>query len=269
MAELAETRRRDGSLVTVTARGLFLDRDLRVQRSADDVYDPVLERHAVPRWDHDTFVGGLALDAQLVDAWRSRHTRVLDLAAGLAVVATELAALGVEVDAADGEFDDDHPAFADATALVRQRYVSEMEDLDRRRMEPRWTMDERHGRLFDACFAQREAIARAFPAGPGRRWRADARDLAPLPDASYDVVLTGWLMVHLDEAAQASALGSMLRVTRPGGEIRVKAGHGGDARRELASAFTLDDEGAFTAHGREARIDPRSRRDLLVLSVSG
>lgn len=262
-------RRQDGSEVTVTARGLFLDRHLRAQQSTEPGYDPDVGEHGLPRWDHDTCVGGLALDAELVDGWRARGARVLDLAAGLAVVATELAALGVDVDAADGEFDEGHPAFVGAAELVRARYVAEMEVLDRRRDEPRWRMDARHARLFDACFARREDIARAFPRGPARRVRADARDLATIEDASYDVVLSGWLLVHLEDAAQASALASMVRVTRPLGEIRVKSGHGGSSRRELARWFAGGEGDVFVAHGRRARIDARSSRDLLVLAVSG
>lgn len=264
---LEDVKRRDGTPITVTARGLFLTRDLRVQSSDETTYDATRGVHDVPRWDHDTYVGGLAVDADDVDTWVQRGARVLDLASGLSVVPTELAALGVRVDAVDGEFDDHHPAFDAAALEVRQIYVQEMRHLASLWRDTRYAMAPQQERLFSRCLTAAAFVASNYPRGPARRLLGDARDLAGIEDVAYDVVLSGWLMVHLDDASQARALASMIRVAAPGGELRIKAGHGGDARRDVARAFDVDASGRFVVGGRRGRIDPRSARDLLVLRI--
>ncbi|MFO0616056.1 MAG: class I SAM-dependent methyltransferase [Polyangiaceae bacterium] len=239
--------------MTVTARGLFLDRRLRVQDSAETRYDVERQAHVAPSWDHDTAVGGLGLDADRIEGWSAVGARVLDVASGLSVVPTELAALGVDVDAVDAEFDEGHPELARAASAVRSLYPAQMERLEQLLGSPRYELSERHLRLFRRSLERRLEVARAYPGGPKRRLLVDATDLAPISDGSYDVVLCGWLFVHLDESSQARATQSLLRVTRPGGEVRIKAGHGGDARRELPELPP------------DWTLDPESRGDLLVL----
>jgi SAM-dependent methyltransferase len=261
--DLTGTRGRGGHPITVTARALFLGRDLRAQRDVETIWSPKQKAHALPPWDHDTAVGGLGLDANCVDRWRRTGARVLDVGSGLSIVPTELACLGVHVETLDAEFDAEHRAFDLVGRAVREAYVDEMAFLrccSQHARHPRYVMNDATRALFDACWHAREEIAGRFPAGPARRVLGDACDLAPMTTSSFDVVLSGWLMVHLDETSRAAALVAMTRVTRVGGEIRIKAGHGGDAATDLhLRGVSFGDK--------RVRIDPDSSRDDLRLIV--
>ncbi|MFT3772123.1 MAG: hypothetical protein QM820_42500 [Minicystis sp.] len=139
-------RRQDtGEPVTVTARSLFLTRDVTVQVSNEPIYVPAERRFRLPDWHVDTYAGGLALPADRLAGWAGSRARVLDLASGLSLFATEAAALGFTVDCADAELGDDaHPMFAAAKRAVQRDYADQMELLrclarhganDRYRME--------------------------------------------------------------------------------------------------------------------------------------
>jgi hypothetical protein len=92
-----------GEPVTVTARSLLLTRDVTVQVSSEPIYVAAERRHRAPDWHVDTYLGGFALDAERLDRWAREGARVLDLASGLALFATEASALGLVVDCADAE----------------------------------------------------------------------------------------------------------------------------------------------------------------------
>lgn len=72
--------------------------------------------------------------------------------------------------------------------------------------------------------AQRAAMANAERAGvSGKvRFRTANMTALPFPDGSFDVVVSHLAMHHLrDRLMRATALAEMLRVTRPGGKLRI------------------------------------------------
>lgn len=238
--------------ITTTARGLMLVRDLHVQTSRETVYDP--ERgHVLPRWDDDTTFGGLGLTAADVQAWR--RGRVLDVASGLGAAATELSLLGAEVDCVDLELGDGHPSFEEAAVHVRARYAEQMQKLQGlvATGDDRYAMDHATRALLDELVGLADAIAARYPGVTGRRHLADARGLSELADDHYDAVLCGWLMCHLEPEDERQVVAAMLRVTRPGGVVHVKAGYGGDAAERMVTWF-----------GSGVTIE-RARGDLVVL----
>lgn len=219
--------------VTVTARGLFLERHLRLQASEEEHFDP--ERGwELPRWSHDTAWGGLALDGATVRGWKGG--RVLDVGSGLSVVATELTALGISVDTIDLEVDADHPSWPAVTQVVRARYASEMDRLrSLAGTGPRYALPDDALAILDALRAA--DVASHFPGLDGVRRRDDATTLAGVDDDAYDATLCGWLFVHLEPEAERAAIASMLRVTRPGGTVHLCAGYAATAAERVAGWF--------------------------------
>ena len=216
--------------VTVTARSLFLTRDVTVQVSDEPVYVPAERRFRLPDWHADTYLGGFTLSAGDLARWSAERARVLDLASGLALFATEAAALGFTVDCADAELGaDDHPMFAAAGRAVRRDYADQLEllrCLARHGAGERYRMDDPALVLLDRLLAARHETAAAYPRASGRRFRDDATRLATVDDDAYDAVVCGWLLVHLGEDDERRVVESAVRVTRPGGEARVRAGTG-------------------------------------------
>lgn len=235
----AHSRSRDGARrVTVTARGLFLTRDLQVQHADEEVYDAQLGSHRPPRWDHDTTLGGLGLDADTVSHIAGR--RVLDVASGLAVFGTELSALGARVDCVDLELDEGHPSFALAGPILRARYAEQLaflRCLARHSKNQRYAMTAAEATLLDTLIGHAGAISEAYPAVSGTRHQDDATTLSCLDDGSYDRVTSGWLMLHLEPEDERRAIASMIRVARPGGHVHVRAGYGGSLAARIRGWF--------------------------------
>lgn len=223
--------------VTVTARGLMLTRELSVQHDRDTHYDFELGRHALPRWSHDTYFGGLGLSAEAIHEYR--RGRVLDVGAGLAVFGTELSVLGATVDCLDLELDDAHPSFALTRQYLAARYARQLEFLRclaRHGGGERYALDDSALQLLDTLIGYSAEIVARYPAVSGRRLRGDARGLGGEAD-EYDAVLSGWLMVHLEPDDERRVVTSMARVTRPGGRMHIRAGYGGDLAARLRSWF--------------------------------
>jgi 2-polyprenyl-3-methyl-5-hydroxy-6-metoxy-1,4-benzoquinol methylase len=249
--------------VTVTARGLFLTRAIAVQHDREAIYDVVHRVHAPPRWDHDTYLGGLALTAAQVEQYR--RGRVLDVASGLALFATEMSALGAEVDCVDLELDDAHPSFAAAKEHVRARYATQLSFLACLAAHgpgERYRLDAATARLLDELSAAAALVVERYPAISGRRLRLDARDLAALDADRYDAVLSGWLMVHLEPDDERRVLESMARVVRPGGRLHVRAGYGADLAPRLRAWFP-----GLAIAGKRFELEATSE-DLAVLRAS-
>lgn len=273
--DLEEVGRRAGSdePVTVTARSLFLTRDVTVQVSREPVYVASESRFREPDWHVDTFLGGLGLSAEMVRRWAEEGLTVLDVASGLGLFATEAAALGIRVDCVDAEFTDDHPMFAVARRSVPRSYVDQMELLwclaRRAAAAPvgggprsRYRMEGPELELLERLLAARHETAARYPAPSGRRFREDATRLGSLADDTYDVVVSGWLLVHLSEEDERRTVESAARVTRGGGEIRLRAGTGGNLARRFRGWFP----GGEVA-GKRVAVAEGSQEDLLVLRV--
>jgi hypothetical protein len=215
--------------VTVTARGLFLTRDIAVQHDPEPIYAAGV--HALPRWDHDTYLGGLGLDVRSL-----RGGRVLDVASGLALFATELSCLGAHVDCIDLELDAEHPSFAVAAAHVRARYAEQLAFLTclaRHSGNARYRMDTITIALLDELAA--EDVAARYPAISGKRRRADARDF--VVDDEYDLVACGWLFVHLAPEDERRVIERLALATRAGGRLHLRAGYGSELGPRLAQWF--------------------------------
>lgn len=235
----AQSRSRDGTRrVTVTARGLFLTRDLLVEHDEEEAYDARLGRHGARRWHHDTALGGLGLDAVLVSQIRGR--RVLDVASGLAVFGTELSTLGADVDCVDLELDDAHPSFDLVRPILRSRYAEQLmflRCLARHSENARYAMSAAEATLLDALVARARTVSETYPAVSGERRQGDATTLSELGDGVYDLVTSGWLMVHLEPDDERRAIASMIRVAKPGGQIHVRAGYGGSLADRVLGWF--------------------------------
>jgi hypothetical protein len=209
----------------------MLNRELRVQEGKEEVF--VGGRHALPRWDYDTAYGGLGLSVSRIEGLVQR--RVLDAASGLSILATELSILGVVADCVDIEIDDAHPSLQAAAAHVRERYSAELtrlcELVDSGAERYVMSVDER--RLLARLVGHAPTVASRYPAVSGKRIRDDVTALSSIEDATYDAALCGWLMVHLEEADERRAIESLVRVTKPGGHVHVRAGYGGDAAERI------------------------------------
>ena len=260
--------RGDRGRVTVTARSLFLTRDMSVQAPRELEHPTELSRAAVA-WHVDTYVGGLGLTSSFLERLQQNRGRMLDLAAGLSVFATEAAVLGVEVDCADLHVDDASDMLAITKEVISASYVEQMEFLgclSRHSANPSYRMDEDAARLFDRVHEAREAIARAYPEPSGRRFKDDARSLDAVEDRAYSAVVCPWLLVHLDDDDAMKVIRAAVRMTRPDGEVRIKAGMGGSMAKLFKKWFGFaSDRGAVV--GREVRVDSESQADLLVLRV--
>lgn len=85
--------------------------------------------------------------------------------------------------------------------------------------------------------ARRKAARRRLPI---RYDRAFADEL-PVPDASFDVVLSSFMLHHLDDDERLRTLREVRRVLRPGGELHVVDADGtpsGHNRRKIHSRLT-------------------------------
>lgn len=217
--------------VTVTARALLLTRDLSVQISDEEVFHPVRGSER-PRWDHDTIFGGLGLSTAQIESWRGG--RALDVASGLGVAPTELSVLGVSMDCVDLEVGDDHPSFVAAAAHLRAQYGDALRQLRElsERGGPRYDLGDASA-LLDRLLAHADTIASRYPAVSGRREIGNATTLAGIDDDTYDATLCGWLMVHLEPDEERRAAESLLRVTKPGGTVHIRAGYGDDAAQRI------------------------------------
>jgi SAM-dependent methyltransferase len=171
---------------------------------------------------------------------------VLDVASGLGLMGTELSALDVQVDCVDLEMGDGHPSFAKAAEHVRAHYANQLRRL--RELadtgDPRYAIGDDLRRLLDRLIDRADEIAKTYPAVSGNRRVGDATTLAGFELASYDATTSGWLMVHLEPDDERRVIESMLRVTKPGGYVHVRAGYGGDAgdraRRWFGDAVSID-----------------------------
>lgn len=248
-----QSRSRDGERrVTVTARGLFLTRDLAVQHAAEEVFDAT-DGHHLPTWRHDTALGGLGLAPTVLQQLTGR--RVLDVASGLAIVGTELSALGATVDAVDLEIDDTHPSFGIVSQHAERTYRVQLELLQclaRHSSNPRYAMNDDELTLLDRLVALAPTIVDSYPTLSGTRIQDDATELGSVVDR-YDLVLCGWLMVHLEPHQEQRAISRMLALTKPGGRVHIRAGYGGDLRERVVSS-----------HPNVSIIDARD--DLVVLA---
>jgi hypothetical protein len=261
-------RRADGDApVTVTARSLFLTRDVTVQVSPEPIYVTAEQGFRPPDWHVDTYFGGLGLEAAALAGWAEEPTPILDLASGLSLFATEAAALGLRVDCADAEFVDGHPMFAIAREAVARSYADQLHFLlylSRHGAGPRWHLDAPAEALLERLADAAPRTAARYPEPSGRRFRDDATALATVPDDRYGVVLCPWLLVHLDEADERRVIEAAVRVTRAGGEVRVRAGTGGSLERRFRGWFPSGE-----ASGKQVEVDGASHDDLLVLRVPG
>ncbi|MFO0548637.1 MAG: class I SAM-dependent methyltransferase [Polyangiaceae bacterium] len=257
--------------VTVTMRGLFLDRHLEVQHSAEPVRDSLTRSWGLPRWDFDTIASlGVLARAPLFD----RGARWLDVATGLSIFPTELSALGAHVDTVDRVFGEEHPAYAQAAAHARGRYARELERLScwstcalpNAEVDPRYHLSDDERGILARVSACAGAVADSYPRVSGRRHLDDARTLSALDSKAYDVVTSGWLLCHLDEDDERAVWQALVRVTRPGGFIHVRAGYGGVAVKRLSKWFA-DDAGALRISDSDVTVDPSSHDDLVVLRV--
>jgi SAM-dependent methyltransferase len=255
----------EGERLTVTARGLLLTRELRAETSTEQVFDP-REGWGVPGWRHDTYLGGLALDADEILRLADARARLLDVGAGLAAFPTEASILGLMVDCSDLELGEAHEAFERVLPGVRKAYPRELASLRRLSAEggQRYEMSERERDLLERLFAARDEIAAAYPMVSGRRFGDDARTLATVPNDSYDLVVSAWLMVHLVDDDERRAVAAMVRVTRPGGTVRIKAGYGDDAVARFNDWYGAKDRNAVV-EGRSVVVDDSSLGDSLVL----
>jgi SAM-dependent methyltransferase len=177
--------------------------------------------------------------------------RVLDAAAGPASFTAEATRLGVDVVAVDPHYGARPGALAALVRADHARVAAQM------RAKP-GLMRPGAGSFPDieTAIADRAAAAERFLADYADgfaqgRYVGAALPVLPFADAAFDLVLCGHLLfLHaglFDHAFHLAACRELLRVTKPGGEVRLHPLCGGDGREydrlgELLAA--LADEGA-------------------------
>ncbi len=257
----------DGQKLTTTARSLFLTRSLEAQTSTEEQFDPERGGFALPRWYLDTYFGGFRLAAELLASWKRERCRVLDLAAGLSAFATEARLLGIEVDCADSELIDGHPSFAEVAQHLKATYAEQMRKLLllSQSDDERYNMKGAEKRLLRQLLDGAERTTEAYPEPSGKRFQTDATQLAEVEDDCYEVVICGWLLVHLDEQQEQNTIRAAVRVTKPNGQIRIRGGYGGSIVDNFHKWFAGD----TLSHGaKQARLHGDSSADLLILDVT-
>lgn len=176
--------------------------------------------------------------------------RVLDVAAGPASFAAEAAARGVDVTAADPCYGARPEALAVLARSDHARVAAQM------RAKP--GAFRAGGESFpdlETAIAARRAAAERFLADYEAgfvlgRYVGAALPRLPFADASFDLVLCAHLLfLHaglFDFAFHLAACRELLRVTRPGGELRLHPLCGGDGREYPRLGELLD---ALAAEG--------------------
>lgn len=57
-----------------------------------------------------------------------------------------------------------------------------------------------------------------------KRKEGNATDMKDLPSDEFDIVLNSWMLMYMDRDTRRKAIKEMVRVTRPGGQIRIQGG---------------------------------------------
>jgi hypothetical protein len=279
--------------VVLTGRSLFLNQNVSYFPAVD--LDPTL-------WNEGSYSKDLAIDSATLLGWRGK--RALDIAGGAGLFPEEARSFDISVDVVDlnsetyaelvdrdappglleafGLRDDDELQYRD---VIRHLYVHNLEIISDL-VEQDGGAPGELGDAFDHIISNRKAIARTLYDGSVRRNQGDATDLSEIDDDTYDVVLSCWMLNYLDDGGRRAVTSEAIRITKPGGEIRLQGGHedadgskktdfsDGTERFPAISAErfehwfgeTRTDDG-FVVGGKLVRIGERSQESLLVLRV--
>lgn len=161
-------------------------------------------------------------------------TRVLDVAAGPSSFTAEATRLGIRAVAVDPHYGARPDALASLARADHTRVVGQM------RAKPHLLRPSAESFPdLESAIAGRAAAAACFLADYEAgflhgRYVGAALPRLPFADASFDLTLCGHLLfLHaklLDHAFHLAACRELLRVTRPGGEVRLHPLCGGDGR---------------------------------------
>jgi SAM-dependent methyltransferase len=196
--------------VTMTARSLLLNKEVGV---------PVFGPTAMD--GNDVYTERLHLTHELLANWSSRGLRILDLGCGMSLFPAEAATLyGLQVDGIDLSPTSEHKHQVSISYLcnIARLYLTLLSNgSDATTIERERTPMARL--LFERCVATIGAY-QAFAVTQG-----DATNLEHVPDDTYDVVLSLWLFMYLPRGAQQAAFAEVVRVTKPGGIVRIFSGN--------------------------------------------
>ncbi|HKO56944.1 MAG TPA: methyltransferase domain-containing protein [Thermoanaerobaculia bacterium] len=203
-------------------------------------------------WNGESYSGLLRLSDR--DLARLRGAEVLDLGGGQGLFIEEAAMIGITVTSVDINRDryivlKDGPTqpFPGQQVNVNQitheekaraAYVKNMEAIYCRDQADDFIHDDVR-KTFNAVFSHRTAIANSFM-DVSQRVRGDATDLSRFGDDSFDAVISVWMLCYLNEDERAQVVAEAVRVTRPGGQIRIYGGDNTKDRREAIEAGVLD-----------------------------
>ncbi|MBK5938571.1 hypothetical protein CCR96_04715 [Halochromatium roseum] len=286
--------------VVLTARSLLLNQRVSITRLENVLY-------ATQPWNYGSLSDALALtpaDLQAMDG-----KRVLDVGGGASILGDELVTVfGAErVDVVDLNQDEYNrrmsAAWAQDASLTNRNAVGVIYQQNMERLgyilrdvvnDDGWI--DVHRRLEERAAATAESY---FTSPKIVRRTGDATDLpSDLGTSVYDLVVSSWVLMYLDEEQRKNAIEEAIRVARPGAQIRLRGGvetaDGGVATgwppqpdgtvdavnaarfrawygdfREIhghQEVFEFMDLGG-SGKGKSVRINPASSGNLLVLDV--
>jgi SAM-dependent methyltransferase len=196
--------------VTMTARSLLLNKDARV---------PVFGSGALD--NNDVYVTRLDLSTGLLAKWASQKLRILDLGCGMSHFPAEASTLyGLRVDGIDRDPCSQHRARAaeDYVLNIARLY------LDLLCNETKTTIRTREDCRPLAKLLFESSVLTAYNYCASEVIAGDAKNLAKVPDGTYDVVLSCWLFMYLKKDEQEKAFRELVRVTKLHGSVRIFSG---------------------------------------------
>jgi SAM-dependent methyltransferase len=198
------------SKVVITARGLFLNRYLMVSYSGGrvggtDLFD----------WTSDTYVGALRLTPSVLEQWTGK--RVIDVGCGFSLFSLEAELLGISVDRFDLNVDVERGK--SVGIQIRELYCDQLALFS----EANKDMKGFEG-VFETVSNGANATLKKYFQVLENTMTGDATNMSNVAADTYDVAVTVYTLAYLNALQQESVIREMVRIVRPGGQIRLFPG---------------------------------------------
>jgi SAM-dependent methyltransferase len=208
--EIKAEHRGATSEVVITARSLFLNRYLTVSKSGEKLGVDYLDN-----WKSDTYVGALGLTPSLLNNWGGRT--VIDVGCGLSLFSLEADLLRIHVHRFDRNVNGE--MISEGQKAIEKMYAENLELFsnaykNKNGFEP----------IFRKVWDARERTINNYTSALEKTKIGDATHMTDIPADTYDVALTVYMLAYLEDLQQESVIREMVRIVKPGGQIRLFPG---------------------------------------------